>query len=97
MLAKPLKTAVPPGQLRLLLLAYGLSHPFRVVGLDEITDWIGHPDRPQVRNALEALAFEGLVTRFSGRFCFNRTIPNELRILVEQTISPSGTVRVRTA
>jgi hypothetical protein len=71
-----------------------LTHPFRVVGLDEIVDWLGHPDRPQVRNALEALAHEGLVTRFSGRYCFNRAIPTDLRILVEQTVTPSGAVRV---
>jgi hypothetical protein len=94
MLAKPLQTAVPPGQLRLMLLAYGLSNPYRVVGLDEIANWIGHPDRPQVRHALEALAYEGLVTRFSGRYCFNRAIPTELRILAEQSFTPSGTVRV---
>jgi hypothetical protein len=34
------------------------------------------------------------VTRFSGRFCFNKAIPPEIRQSVEAAVTPSGTVRV---
>jgi hypothetical protein len=78
---------VSSAELRLMLLRYGLSHPYRVVHLGEIADSLGRTDRVQLREGLEDLAREGLVTRFSGRYCFNRAIPPELA-------SDGGTERV---
>jgi len=89
--------SVTEDDLRLMLLAYGINQPFRVVSLDEIADWLGPHQKEQVRLGLEELSREGLVTRFSGRYCFNRAIPSELRKLVEKAISPSGTIRVAQA
>jgi RIO-like serine/threonine protein kinase len=59
---------IAPENLRLMLLAYGLNHSYRVVSLDEIVHSIPHGQRDEVRNVLEDLAQEGLVTRFSGRY-----------------------------
>ena len=81
--------------LRLLLLAYGISHAYRVVSLDEIAHSVPHVKREDVRTILEDLAKDGLVTRFSGRYCFNKTIPNDLRHDIERLITPSGTIRQR--
>jgi hypothetical protein len=77
--------SVSLSDLRLKLLAFGLHYPYRVVNLEEIAAAIGNMDREYVRDGLESLAREGLVTRFSGRFCFNRPIPHELRRAVEET------------
>jgi RIO-like serine/threonine protein kinase len=81
--------------LRLMLLAYGMNHAYRVVSLDEIAHSIPHVRRDEVRDGLEVLAHEGLVTRFSGRYCFNKAIPIELRQDIERLITPSGTIRQR--
>jgi hypothetical protein len=82
--------------LRLMLLAYGMNHAYRIVSLDEIAHSIPHVRRDEVRSVLEDLAHEGLVTRFSGRYCFNKSIPAELRIDIERLITPSGTIRQKT-
>jgi len=82
--------------LRLMLLAYGMDHAYRVVSLEEIAHSIPHVRRDEVRDVLEHLAQEGLVTRFSGRYCFNKAIPVELRHNVERLVTPSGTIRQRT-
>jgi RIO-like serine/threonine protein kinase len=87
---------IAPESLRLMLLAYGMDHAYRVVSLEEIAHSIPHVRRDEVRDVLENLAQEGLVTRFSGRYCFNKTIPIELRQNIEQLITPSGTIRKRT-
>jgi len=86
---------IAPENLRLMLLAYGMNHSYRVVSLDEIVHSIPHVRRDEVRSGLEDLAHEGLLTRFSGRYCFNKTIPVELRQDIERLITPSGTVRLR--
>lgn len=86
---------IAPENLRLMLLAYGLNHSYRVVSLDEIVHSIPHVRRDEVRNVLEELSQEGLLTRFSGRYCFNKSIPTELRQDIERLITPSGTVRLR--
>lgn len=86
---------IAPENLRLLLLAYGINHAYRVVSLDEIAHSVPHVKREEVRTMLENLAKAGLVTRFSGRYCFNKAIPNELRIDIERLITPSGTIRQR--
>jgi RIO-like serine/threonine protein kinase len=87
---------IAPENLRLMLLAYGMDHAYRVVSLEEIAHSIPHVRRDEVRNVLEHLAQEGLVTRFSGRYCFNKGIPVELRQSIEKLITPSGTIRKRT-
>ncbi len=84
---------IAPESLRLMLLAYGMDHSYRVVSLEEIAHSLPHVRKDEVRQALEHLAHEGLVTRFSGRYCFNKTIPADLRQNIEQFITPSGTVR----
>lgn len=84
---------IAPESLRLILLAYGMDHAYRVISLDEIAHFIPHVRRDDMREALENLAQEGLVTRFSGRYCFNKAIPQELRHHIEHLITPSGTVR----
>jgi hypothetical protein len=88
---------VAPEYSRLLVLGFGLNHEYRVLGLDEIADNLPHLGRKQLKEALESLANEGLVTRFSGRFCFNRAIPAELRNAVENAVTPSGTIRAMKA
>jgi len=89
-------THIAPESLRLMLLAYGMDHAYRVVSLEEIAHSIPHVRRDEVRDVLERLAQEGLVTRFAGRYCFNKAIPIELRQNIEQLITPSGTIRKRT-
>lgn len=84
---------IPPESLRLMLLAYGIEHAYRVVSLEEIAHSIPHVVRDEVRDGLEHLAEEGLVESFSGRYCFNKIIPADLRRDIEQLITPSGTIR----
>jgi hypothetical protein len=86
---------IAPESLRLILLAYGMDHAYRVISLEEIAHSIPHVQKDQVREVLERLAQENLVTRFSGRYCFNKTIPPDLRHNIEELITPSGTVRQR--
>ncbi|MFY9611116.1 MAG: hypothetical protein WAU45_21215 [Blastocatellia bacterium] len=93
MLARILENSVAPDYLRLIVLGFGLNHAYRVLGFDEIAHGLPHLGRTQLKGTLENLAHEGLVTRFAGRFCFNKTIPPELRKRVESAITPSGTVR----
>ena len=78
-----------------MLLAYGLEHAFRVLSLDEIARGIPHARKEMVRAELDRLAEEGLVSRFLGRYCFNREIPAEVRRSIEQTVTLSGTIRAR--
>ncbi len=87
---------IAPESLKLMLLAYGMDHAYRVVSLEEIAHSIPYGRRDEVRSMLEELAQEGLVTRFSGRYCFNKAIPSGLRHTIERLITPSGTIRQRT-
>lgn len=86
---------IAPGNLRLMLLAYGIGHAYRVISLDDIAHTMPHIRKDVIRKGLDGLAEESLVTKFAGRYCFNRPVPNELRCAVERAITPSGTVRVR--
>lgn len=87
------KKHIAPETLRLILLAYGMDHAYRVVGIDEIVHAVPHAGRQEIREILDGLANEGLVTRFSGRYCFNKSIPIELRHRIDELITPSGTIR----
>ena len=86
---------IAPESLRAMLLAYGINHAYRVVTLEEINHSMPHIKTDEVRMVLERLAQEGLVTRFSGRYCFNKAIPANLRKSIDRLITPSGTIRKR--
>ena len=86
---------VAPDNLRLMLLAYGMGNAFRVISLEDISHSMPHVGKELIRKGLDCLAEESLVTKFSGRYCFNRPVPNELRHAVERAITPSGTIRAR--
>ncbi len=79
--------------LRAMLLAFGMEHAYRVISLEEIAHEIPYAGKHEVRSLLEDLAREGLVTKFSGRYCFNKAIPVELRHSIERLVTPSGTIR----
>lgn len=87
---------IAPESLRAMLLAYGINHAYRVVSLEEINHSMPHVRSDEVKLVLELLAQEGLLTRFSGRYCFNKAIPPNLRQSIDKLITPSGTVRQRT-
>lgn len=95
MIAATFGKHIAPESLRLMLLAYGMDHAYRVISLEEIAHSLANVRKEEVREVLEHLAQEGLVTRFSGRYCFNKAIPMELRHNIEQFITPSGTIRQR--
>ncbi|HJQ70699.1 MAG TPA: hypothetical protein VKA70_17120 [Blastocatellia bacterium] len=86
---------IAPDNLKFMLLAYGMGNAFRVVSLEDIAHSMPHIGKELIRKGLDCLADESLVTKFSGRYCFNRPVPNEVRRAVERAISPSGTVRYR--
>ena len=93
MAARLLENGIEPEYIRLLALGFGLSHPYRVLSLGEIAASMRHVSQQDLKETLEQLASEGLLTRFSGRYCFNKAIPEELRNAVGQAITPSGSVR----
>jgi len=94
MAAMQVRTQIAPENLRLMLLAYGMDHPFRVIAQEEIFQSLPHVNRETIKDMLDSLAGEGLLTKFSSRYCFNKPIPAELSRSVERTITPSGTVRI---
>ncbi len=93
MAARLLENGIEPEYTRLLALGFGLRHAYRVLSLGEIAASIRHVSLQDLKETLEQLASEGLLTRFSGRYCFNKAIPEELRNAVARAITPSGRVR----
>jgi DNA-binding Lrp family transcriptional regulator len=87
------KGEVAPEVLRLMLLAYGLENAYRVITFEEIAHSLRAFRKDDIRNELDRLADEGLLMKFSGRYCFNKAIPNEVRNHIERTVTPSGTIR----
>jgi hypothetical protein len=87
------KGEVAPEVLRLMLLAYGLENAYRVITCEEIAHSLRAFRKDDIRNELDRLADEGLLMKFSGRYCFNKAIPNEVRNHIERTVTPSGTIR----
>jgi hypothetical protein len=85
---------IAPDNLRLMLLAYGIGHAYRVISLEEIAHTMPHVRKDLIRTGLDRLADEALVTKFSGRYCFNRAVPVDLRRTVERAVTPSGTIRL---
>ena len=86
---------VAPGTLRLMLLAYGLENAYRVVTLEEIARALRKFRKDEIRSELDRLGDDGLLMKFSGRYCFNKAIPIEVRNHIERTITPSDTVRMK--
>ncbi len=80
--------------IRSLLLAYGDDRAYRVLTLEEIAQDLSQLSKEAIRQGLDRLAEEDLVTKFAGRFCFNKPIPPELLREAELLITPSGTIRV---
>jgi DNA-binding Lrp family transcriptional regulator len=95
MAAMLVRSEVAPEFLRLMLLAYGLDNSYRVITLEEIAQSLRQFRRDEIRNELDRLTEEGLLMKFSGRYCFNKAIPNEIRLHIERTITPSGTIRIK--
>ncbi len=87
---------IAPDNLRLMLLAFGIGHAYRVISLEEISHTLPHVRKEEIRTELDRLADESLVTKFSGRYCFNRALPVELRRTVERAVTPGGTIRLST-
>ena len=86
------RAQVAPENLRLMLLAYGMGNPYRVIAQEEIFQSLPHINREKVKEMLDQLAGEGLLTKFSSRYCFNKPLPADLGRSVERRITPSGTV-----
>ena len=86
------KTQIAQENIRLMLLAYGIGNPYRVIAQEEIFQSLSHIDREKIKETLDQLAGEGLVTKFSSRYCFNKPMPAELGRSVDRRITPSGTV-----
>lgn len=93
MVARMPDRRIEPEYVELLVLGYGLNHAYRVLGVDQIANGLPLVGRKELKEALERLADEGLVTRFSGRFCFNKQVPSEIRNKVDAAVTSSGTVR----
>lgn len=87
------RSEIAPENVRLMLLAYGMDHTYRVISLEEISQFLPHIKREVIREGLDLLAEEGLVTKFAGRYCFNKMIPLELRHFIGKAVTPSGTIR----
>src|SRR6185295_7728330 len=87
-------TQVAPENLRLMLLAYGMDHPYRVIAQEEIFQSLPHVNREKIKEMLDRLAGEGLLTKFSSRYCFNKPFPADLSRSIERVITPSGTIRL---
>jgi hypothetical protein len=64
---------------RLALLNYGRRNGYRVVTADEVSESLVEFSRDDIRRCLDELANEELLTRFVGRYCFNKEIPFQLR------------------
>jgi hypothetical protein len=64
---------------RLALLNYGSRNGYRVLTADEVSDCLSGFNRDEVKKCLDQLANEELLTRFAGRYCFNKEIPFHVR------------------
>jgi len=64
---------------RLALLNYGSRNGYRVVTADEVSDCLSSFNREEIKKCLDQLATEELLTRFAGRYCFNKEIPFHVR------------------
>ncbi|HWP44960.1 MAG TPA: hypothetical protein VNO14_17085 [Blastocatellia bacterium] len=95
MAATRMNVEIAPETLRFLLLAYGMDNAYRIVSLEDISQDLPQIDKEQLKTGLDQLAEEGLVSRFTGRYCFNKPLSKELRSAIERAVTPSGTLRVK--
>ena len=94
MASSPPSKSLAPNDVKLLLLAYGIGRGYRVLTFEEIAQAHEHVSRQVIRQGLDQLAAEDLVSRFAGRYCFNKPIPTDLLRDVEHLVTASGTVRL---
>jgi RIO-like serine/threonine protein kinase len=92
MAAMYVRSEVAPENLRLMLLAYGLNNAYRVVTLEEIAQSLPRVKRDEIRKELNRLSDQGFLMKFSGRYCFNKPIPVEVRHEIDRMITSSGTL-----
>jgi hypothetical protein len=64
---------------RLALLRYGSRNSYRVVTADEVSESLVGFNLEEIRRCLDQLANEELLTKFTGRYCFNKEIPFPIR------------------
>jgi RIO-like serine/threonine protein kinase len=95
MAAMYVRSEVAAENLRLMLLAYGLDNAYRVISLEEIAQSLPRVNRDEIRNELDRLAGQGLLMKFSGRYCFNKPIPVDVRHEIERMSTSSGTIRMQ--
>jgi hypothetical protein len=95
MAAMKMKLEIAPENLRFLLLAYGMDNAYRIVSMEDIAQSLPQINGEQLKEGLDLLAEEGLVSRFTGRYCFNKPLTNELRSSIGRAVTPSGTIRVK--
>ena len=88
---------IAPEHLRLMLLDFGLDHPYEVVSLNDVARAIPHISKEMIRQGLDDLVGEGLLSRFTRRYCFNKPIPQDLRRNIGELVTPSGTIRIKDA
>ena len=71
---------------RLALLNYGARNGYRVVTAEEVSESLVGFRREDIRRCLDQLANEELITRFAGRYCFNKEIPFQLRSAIRRKL-----------
>jgi len=74
-----LATGTIPDDVRLALLSYGSRNSYRVVTADEVSQTLVGFSPDEIRQCLDQLATEELLTRFVGRYCFNKELPFPLK------------------
>ena len=73
--------------IRLALLNYGARNSYKVVTADEVSDSLIDFNRDEIKRCLDELANEELLTRFVGRYCFNKEIPLHVRAAARRRIA----------
>lgn len=86
---------VAADKVRFMILAFGSEHTFRVLTVDEVAHEFPNVKKDVIRSQLDELAREELVTRFAGRYCFNKTIPDDILRLIEENVTRSGTIKAK--
>ena len=95
MAARYAGSEIAPEHLRLMLLDYGLDYPYKVVSLNDVARAIPHVNKEMIQQGLDQLVEEGLLSRFTRRYCFNKPIPQDLRRDIGELVTPSGTIRIK--
>jgi len=72
---------------RLALLNYGSRNSYRVVTAEEVSESLVGFSRDDIKKCLDQLANEELLTKFTGRYCFNKEIPFQVRAAARRRIA----------